>query len=466
VPKVARRGAPAVVAAVAALLAPGVAAGQDSSRYDDTVITITYTGTMKSVRNNPITQPLVTQVVWDLAWTGTVYNLEHVPQYFTVRKLTGATAATVPNHPELSCSATIAQRAGVGIGVSGGRARAGTLLTVRGNAPTSGEQLQNDDVSPGRLCDTYPGMHGGAPNMSPRVSLRLGRGLSSVSREFDAGFDGEVGPGSEADKLTSTLALQIGTVAGGGAPPGARSTPEAVRRVAKGAIVWDLPAAAYSCFVAGTGVDVLATGDPALGAVVGPTMSAVAGPVCARLIRAIKRFARTYDDPPLAHWHRIARVRRSLPPKLKLPRCARVAAQARSVCVRLTRAARGYVAAVRRVTDVASTLAITVGRESAAQRAGDTAARRRQARRAFGLVGPLRAVARAQAQAGARLAAALRAAGASGQLTVEQDAAANEMVLGRLTAAGVLRADITSAAGAALTPGPMDILSTLARGLS
>jgi hypothetical protein len=51
-----------IAAALAALLAPGVAAADDSSRHDDTVITITYTGTLKTVRDNTITEPLVTQI--------------------------------------------------------------------------------------------------------------------------------------------------------------------------------------------------------------------------------------------------------------------------------------------------------------------------------------------------------------------------------------------------------------------
>jgi hypothetical protein len=89
----------AAAALLIALLVPGVAVADDSSRYDDTVITITYTGTLKTVRDNTITQPLVTQVEWDLTWTGKVYDLEHTPQFFTVRRLAGASAATVPATP-------------------------------------------------------------------------------------------------------------------------------------------------------------------------------------------------------------------------------------------------------------------------------------------------------------------------------------------------------------------------------
>jgi hypothetical protein len=398
-------------------------------------------------------------------WTGTVYSLEHVPQYFTVRKLRGATAATVPSNAALSCSATITQRTGVRVPVSGGRAPASRLLTVEANAPSNGAQLQNDDMSPGRLCDTYPGLYGGAPNLSPRVSLTLGSRTTSVSRQFDATYDGPAGPASEADTLTSTFRLNLGNASGGSLPSGP-STPDAVRRVAKKGIQWTAPIAAYSCFVAGTGIVVLSTSGPALGAVVGPTMTAVAAPVCARLIQAIKRFARTYDDPPLPHFDRIARVPRTAPPKLALPSCAHGAAKTRSACGRLTRAARRFVAAVQRMTDVASALATTVGRESAARKAGHAAAARRQARRALALVPTLRAAARAQSEAGTAFAAALRAAGATGQMTPEQHATANDAVLLRFTSAGLLTADITAVVAPALRPGPLDVLATLGRKLS
>jgi hypothetical protein len=453
----------AVAAALlVALLVPDVAA---ADRYDDTVITITYTGTIKTVRNNTITQPLVSQIDWNLTWTGTINDLEHTAQYFTVRKLAGATAATVPGNAALSCAATLSQRAGARIPVAGGRAPASTLLTAEAAAPSTAVELQNDDASPGHVCDTYPGIYGSSPNLHPKVALRLGSGTALVRKTFTAAYDGAAGSGTESDKLTSALELRIGRATG--APPGQsdQSTPEAVRRVARQGILWDLPVAGYSCFVAGTGVVVLGTSGPALGLLVGPTLTGVAAPVCARMIRAIKRFARTYDDPPVAHFDRIARVRRIPPPKLHLPGCAGMATGNRAACERLGSAAEAYVAAVQRVTDVASTLATTVGRESAARKAGHKAAARRQARRALALVATLRAAARAQAKAGASFAAALRAAGAAGAMTAEQRAAGNEAVLQRLAAAGVPRAEIVAVAGTALVPAPLDVLAALGRRL-
>jgi hypothetical protein len=453
---------PAIAAALIALLAPGAALADDASRYDDTVITITYTGSLKSVRNNTSTQPLVTQIDWDLTWTGTVHDLEHKAQFFTVRKLSGASAATVPGNAAQSCSATLSQRAGAKIPVTGGREPAGTLLTVHAFPPITAVELQSDDTSPGRLCDAYPGIYGSSPKLEPSVELRLGSGIPSVKKPFDATYNGPAGSGNESDTLKSTLELRIGRVAGGGSG-GGRSTPEAVRRVAKKGILWDLPIAGYTCFVAGTGVVVLgATGQT----IVGGTLTAVASPVCARLIEAIKRFARTYDDPPVAGFDRIARVRRRPPPKLDLPRCDSGAAPARATCRRLTRTARAYVAAVQRVAEVATTLATTVGRESAARKARHLAAAKRQARRALDLVPTLRAEARAQAKAGTAFAGALRAAGAAGEMTAEQDAAGNEAALKRLAAAGVARTKITAVAGAALTPAPLDVLATLGRKLT
>jgi hypothetical protein len=458
----ARRLALAIVAALVALLVPSAAL---ADRYDDTVVTITYTGSLKTVRNNSATQPLVTQVDWDLTWTGTVHDLEHKAQSFTVRKLSGATAATVPGNAALSCSAKLSRRTGAKIPVSGGRAPASTLLTAHAFAPSTAEELQNDDVSPGHLCDTYPTVYGSSPNLQPSVELRLDGGIPSVRKPFNASYNGPAGSGTETDTLTSTLELRIGRVAGGPGKQSGPSTPEAVRRVARKGILWDLPVAGYSCFVAGTGVVVLGTSGPAIGVLVGGTLTGVAGPVCARLIQAIKRFARTYDDPPVGHFDRIARVRRSSPPKLDLPRCDSGTAQARATCTRLTRTARDYVAAVQRVTDVASTLAITVGRESAARKAGHATSAKRQAHRALALVPTLRAAARAQSRAGAAFATALRAAGASGQMTAEQDAAGNEAALRRLVRAGVARNEIVAVAGAALTPAPLDVLATLGRKL-
>jgi hypothetical protein len=270
-----------------------------------------------------------------------------------------------------------------------------------------------------------------------------------------------------ADRYDDTVIteLRIGRAPGGAPASSGRSTPEAVRRVARKAILWDLPVAGYSCFVAGTGVVVLGGGGPALGPLVGPTLIGVAGPVCAQLIKAIKRFARTYDDPPASHFDRIARVKRRPPPKLHVPGCAGLSPGDRATCDRLASTARSYAAAVQRVTDVASTLATTVGRESAARKAGHKAAARRQARRALALVPALRAAARAQSKAGASLASALRAAGAGGSMSAEQRAAGNEAVLRRLVAAGVPRGTIVAVAGTALSPAPLDVLAALGRTL-
>jgi hypothetical protein len=442
----------AVAAAVlVALLAPSAAL---ADRYDDTVITITYKGTLKTVRNNQITQPLVTQLDWDLTWTGKVYDLEHSAQSFTVRKLSGATAATVPGNAAQSCSASIAQRAGRKIPVAGGREPGGTLLTAHGFPPITAEELQSDDVSPGRICNTFPSIYGSSPALEPSVALRLGSGIAVVKRSFDASYNGPAGSGNEVDTLKSTLELRVGRATGAGTPTG-RSTPDAVRRVARKAILWDLPMAGYSCFVAGTGVVVFGTSGPAIGLLIGPTLTSVAAPVCARMIQAIKRFALTYDDPPVAGFDRIARVKRSPPPKLRLPACTD------AICDRVTTTARAYVAAVQHVTDVASTLATTVGRESAARKAGHRAAASRQARRALKLVPTLRKAARAQATAGAAFAAALRAAGATGAMTADQRATGNEAVLTGLVKAGVKRGEIAAIAGAALTPAPLDPLAAL-----
>jgi hypothetical protein len=456
----------AAAALLIAMLVPGVAVADDSTRYDDTVITITYTGTLKTVRDNTITQPLVTQVDWDLTWTGKVYDLEHTPQFFTVRKLAGASAATVPGNAALSCSATLSQRTGSRIPVDGGRAPASTLLTAEAAAPSTAVELQTDDVSAGHLCDTYPGIYGSSPNLQPKVQLRLGSGTALVRKTFEAAYDGPAGTGgTESDKLTSALELRIGRATAAPPKQSGRSTPEAVRQVARKGILWDLPVAGYSCFVAGTGVVVLGTSGPAVGLLVGPTLTGVAAPVCARMIQAIKRFALTYDDPPAAHFDRIARVRRTPPPKLHLPGCAGFAPGDRATCERLTSTSRAYVAAIQHVTDVASTLATTVGRESAARKAGHKAAARRQARRALALVPTLRRAGRAQSKAGAAFAAALRAAGATGGMTAEQRAAGNEAVLHRLVAAGVPRGRIVAVAGTALAPAPLDVLAALGRKL-
>lgn len=452
--RVSRLGA-AAVAVLVALLVPSAAL---ADRYDDTVITVTYTGTLKTVRNNQITAPLVTQVDWDLTWTGKVHDLEHTPQHFTVRKLSGATAATVPGNAALSCSATLSRRAGKRIPVSGGRPPAGTLLTAHAFAPITAEELRNDDASPGHVCDTYPGIYGSSPNLQPKVELNLGGAIAAVKKSFAAKYDGPAGSGRETDTLASTLELRIGRASGSGGTQAGPSTPEAVRRVAKKALIWDVPMAGYSCFMAGTGVVVLGTSGPAIGLLIGPTLTGVAGPVCARMIQAIKRFARTYDDPPVAHFDRIAGVRRRPPPQLHLPDCS---GSDPAVCERLTATARTYVAAVQRVADVASTLATTVGRESAARKAGHTASANRQARRAIQLVPILRKAARAQSTAGAAFAAALRAAGAAGQMTVDQRAAGNEAVLRRLVEIGVPRAETTAIAGAALTPTALDPLAAL-----
>jgi hypothetical protein len=170
-----------------------------------------------------------------------------------------------------------------------------------------------------------------------------------------------------------------------------------------------------------------------------------------------------YDDPPDPTYHRLARVVPTARASLDLPSCASLATKERRACGRLERFATRYVAAVQRVTNVATALATTGNRYAAAAAAGNAQAKRKQARHAAKLSRRLDATRRARSRAGAKLVRALRSLDVSGALTDAQATQAVGLILDDLAAQGVATDRTLTIVGSAATPGAIDVLSVLAK---
>jgi hypothetical protein len=161
-----------------------------------------------------------------------------------------------------------------------------------------------------------------------------------------------------------------------------------------------------------------------------------------------------WNDPPLAHDHIVARVAPagSPPPP---PSCT-------GSCGKLTLTTSALAAATVTTKSLAQAMAITVGRESAAAKAGDKKALGLQQRAALSLLPKLRAALTPQQAAGRNLAADLRAAKVPSQITAAQAGDLIAALLRKLAARGVPEADARSMSRSGeLTPKPLDLFALL-----
>lgn len=244
-------------------------------------------------------------------------------------------------------------------------------------------------------------------------------------------------------------------------PSKAQTTPERVRNAVLADVRAELVQALYPCLTAGAGVTLFATAAPVIGVVVGGTMTAVAAPLCAIEIQILRQLSLAYYDPPVPGYTRVEPVRTGPTPTVRLSSCPKADPSARAFCERLHADATAWLASFGQIRDVTTTLAITIGRESAAAKAGDTAALAKQQRAALALVPRLGSAVAAQRRAGARVAATLESGKATGALSKDQSAQAIETLLARLEAKGVSAAQMRSAAPAALTPRPRDLIPVI-----
>jgi hypothetical protein len=158
-----------------------------------------------------------------------------------------------------------------------------------------------------------------------------------------------------------------------------------------------------------------------------------------------------------------AGARGSLAPvKVALPSCSGPGAKLASSCRRLHSLAIAWVAALQRASASAQALATTVGRESAAGKAHNSAAVALQRKNALRLLPKLRGALRAQGSAGSALASLLRCLHVSSALDAAQAAAAVAAVEQGLAHRGLPTAELETEAGSSLAAKPVDLIAVLA----
>jgi len=285
-------------------------------------------------------------------------------------------------------------------------------------------------------------------------TLRHDSEQTSTSRPFG---------GTETASRSIHWTLDIGGAGSAPAAPPAgkpRTTPKRVRNAVLADVRNELVQALYPCLTAGAGAALFTT-TPPIGVVVGGTMTAIAAPVCAIEIQIIRQLSLAYYDPPVPGYTMVASIHTGPTPTVRLPSCAQVDPSATAFCERLHADATAWLASFGPIRDVATALAVTIGRESAAAKAGDKTALGAQQRAALALVPKLGAALVTRRSTGAKLTATLKSGKAAGSLSKAQSTQAIGTLLAQLGAKGVSAAQMRSAASAALTPRQRDLLAVI-----
>ena len=211
-------------------------------------------------------------------------------------------------------------------------------------------------------------------------------------------------------------------------PPAPPPLSPAVKKAALDAARQQLGPAIVSCLTLSAGAVVYgALGANPAAVVTGATMVAVAAPICAREVGAVRRLLDTYADPPVGSFTELAVVAAAKTPKLALPKCRRIAS-----CETLQKRVKSWATAVQHTEDVAGALAVTAGRRTAAEAAGDLASTTAQAQHAVELLPALRTALKAQSKAEKPVASSLRRVGVRRTLSKKQKAKALALVRRRI----------------------------------
>ena len=344
-------------------------------------------------------------------------------------------------------------------------------LTVTGNNNNcnifGGSVLISDTASDGTAFPTFPN-NGDAETQaffdgfSAGANVKLSALPKTLRHDSDQTATSNPYGGTETATRSIHSTLDIGGREAPGDKPGKKhTTPERIREEVLQDVRYETAQALYPCLTAAAGIALFASPNLLFAVVVGGTMTAIAAPLCNIEIEIIKQLSLAYYDPPVPGYTVVAPVRRGAAAHVSLPPCSQSDPTARAYCDRLHAAAIAWVGSFGRVRDVAKTLAITIGRESAAAKAGNKTALRRQQRAGLALVPKLRAAAATQRRNAAKLATVLKSGEATGTLSTEQSAQAITTLLARLSARGVSATQMRSAAHSALTPRPRDLIAVL-----
>jgi hypothetical protein len=180
------------------------------------------------------------------------------------------------------------------------------------------------------------------------------------------------------------------------------------------------------------------------------------------MITTLAELEKAFNDPPFPGYRTPAPVASS-GASPRFPSCNVAPSGARRFCRRLVASATGWLTALRRTEGLVHALAIDVGRESAADNAGNPRAARRLASAELRLLAQIRAALDQQRTAGTQLARTLRSIKFDPRLSATQATAALPPVLADLATRGVSASDITSILGGhPIPPRALDLENLLA----
>jgi hypothetical protein len=330
------------------------------------------------------------------------------------------------------------------------------------------------DGPPQSLCNmvsTPPGLYQGGwePGATDAAKFQRWQTAARPVVEFPAATGSTTKKFSFADSLSATERTTLKTTVTFTStanptmgPEGPPKVPQAVKDAARDAARGELSASVYPCAVSLAGAAIAGVMGPAIGPITGSTMFAVAAPVCANQIVIINNLSRTVVDPPVADYTVIARVPSGSPTPIPLSACNQSSSADRAYCTQLHAAAQAWAAAIQHEADVTTAMSTAVGRSSAAASAGDTQSAAAQVQAATDLMPQLASARQSQDQLGAALAALVRTDHADGAVPVTTTSSAYDAIMQSLTSQGGVAADLRTTLGDALTPRPLDVLSTIA----
>jgi hypothetical protein len=177
-------------------------------------------------------------------------------------------------------------------------------------------------------------------------------------------------------------------------------------------------------------------------------------------VRVINDY-RIIKDPPRSDYNLLAKPAAAKPETL--PSCARFHGRRSRYCKTLRAAETTLLTKAGQVAAIDEALDTTISRDTAAFDAGNYAAAEEQASHFESLHAQFEAALGEQGQAGARVAALLRAAHARGAASKRQVDKAIDAVEHELGRSGITRADLEPLAGSALEPQKANLLAMLAQ---
>jgi|SRR5579875_3055957 len=187
-------------------------------------------------------------------------------------------------------------------------------------------------------------------------------------------------------------------------------------------------------------------------------IGATAGVRCAALINRAYQDAQIVNDPPRAGLMRLARPG-PLGRVASLPSCSRVPAAARAFCGELRPLASRYIVAIQRAASIDAAIRVTVDRESAAAKAGNAAAQRRQDAHGAVLEARLAAATALERRLGSQIARLIGSRHVTGELSAQQDAEGIAYIERTLERRGLSSTTLQQLAGSALKPHAVKILA-------